>query len=97
MTAFNPLGQIAENNPMPVRDASMALAVSIGMNADIKSFSMNGIRTNIPTASDGVVERVASVLPPMAGIAMSIVSDNAADVGILVLVTPLGPDRKSVV
>ncbi|MGH7176669.1 MAG: hypothetical protein ACREJC_04750, partial [Tepidisphaeraceae bacterium] len=92
MTAFNPLGQIGEQNPMPTRDATNPLAVSIGMNDALKAISINGIRTNIPTASEGVVERVTSLLAPMAGIAMSIVSDNAADVGIIILVSAVGPN-----
>jgi hypothetical protein len=92
MTAFRQLNQVSDTNPWPARDGMNPLAVSVGINADLKSVSINGIRTNITTASDSVVERLASVLAPITGIAMSIVSTSAADVGISILVSALGPN-----
>ncbi len=96
MTAFNPLGQVTEANPFPSRDDTNPVAVSLGANADLKSVSINGIRTNIATLTDAVVERVTSVLAPMAGIAMSIVSDNAGDTS-TILVSAVGPNGASMI
>jgi hypothetical protein len=92
MSAFNQLGQVSDANPWPTRDGMNPFAVSVGINSDLKSVSINGIRTNISAVADAVVERLSSVLAPMAGIAMSIVSTSAADTGISIMVSAIGPN-----
>lgn len=65
--------------------------VTLGNVPGVSAFSFSGIKAGISTVSQEVVEPVPTVLAPAVGIAMSIKSDNAADVGIVIRLNVLGP------
>lgn len=66
------------------------VAISLGRNPYIRANSLNGIINNSPTLTFGQIELTPTVLPPNAGIAVSLVSTSASDVGAIIVVIGLG-------
>lgn len=76
-------------NPLATRSPT---DVILGKVPGIAPFLFSGVKTGISNATAEVVETIATVLAPMAGVGMFVSSSNAADVGAQIRITALGPD-----
>lgn len=66
--------------------------VSLGVVAGVSPISFSGVKSAISDVAQEVVQTRPRTLAPMVGEAMSIVSTSAADIGVSIRVSALGPN-----
>lgn len=73
-------------------ESHTALDLSLNQVSGVVAASFSGVRFDISDITTNVIQAISTVLPPAAGIAMTISSTSAADVGVVVRIFALGPN-----